>query len=105
MTANLRDDGHVVREYAAPPAIENGGSLADVALVITDYQLDGANGLVFADAVHAANPALPVILVTAYATSDLEAEVAKRPFLTLCRKPVDYDHLHDTIHQRTRSPH
>jgi len=103
LAANLRDDGHVVSEYPAPSAVGDGAALDDIRVVVSDYQMAPQNGLVFADAVHAAHPAMAVVLVTAYATPELEAEVDARPFLRLCRKPIDYDHLHDFIHALARS--
>lgn len=99
LAANLVDDGHVVRAYAAPAEVPDARVLGDVQVVVTDYQMGGCDGIRFADAVHEAHPSVPVVLVTAYWTRDLEAEVETRTFLRLCRKPVDYDELHGLLHE------
>ncbi len=104
LAANLRDDGHVVDEYAAPEDVTDRTTLDAVGVVVTDYQMERVNGLTFADAVHGSHPAIAIVMVTAYATADLETQVAARPFLRLCRKPVDYDDLHDLIHALAPSP-
>jgi len=36
---------------------------------------------------------VPVVMVTAYSSHHLDAEVAARPFLALRRKPVQYEEL------------
>jgi hypothetical protein len=42
---------------------------------------------------------VPVVLVTAYWTADLEAQIAARRFVRLYRKPVDYEELHQIVHE------
>ena len=99
LAANLAGDGHVVCAYAAPAEVPDIRALGRVQIVLTDYQMAGSDGLRFADAVHQAHPNLPVVLVTAYWTRDLEAEIETRTFLRLCRKPIDYDELHGLLHE------
>jgi DNA-binding NtrC family response regulator len=103
LAANLRDDGHVVQEYVAPLAVDDGAVLVGVRVVVSDYQMERENGLTFADAVHVVDATIAVVLVTAYTTRELEAEVDVRPFLRLCHKPIDYDRLHQLIHELARS--
>jgi DNA-binding NtrC family response regulator len=97
VTALLRDDGHEVHEYADPRDVTP-DRLATVHFVATDYHMADVDGVTFADRVHGRMPALPIMLLTAYWTVEVEAAAAARPFLHLCRKPVDYDDLHDRIH-------
>jgi DNA-binding NtrC family response regulator len=102
VAANLEDDGHVVHQYEDPrdvPPI----SIAAADLVVSDYQMADVDGITFADALHASRPDVNVILTTAYWTVEMEAEVAaRRSFLRLCRKPVDYDDLHVLVHELAR---
>jgi DNA-binding NtrC family response regulator len=99
VAANLEDDGHVVLQYEDPRAVPP-TSLAAAHLVITDYQMADVDGITFADTVHKQRPDLHVVLVTAYWTVDMEAEIAaRRAFLRLCRKSLDYDELHDLVHR------
>lgn len=93
LAATLADDGHVVRHFARPAEVPPLSSLEGLAILILDYQVGGEDGLLFADRFHSAHPDVPVVMVTAYCSDHLDAEVAARDFITLRRKPVDYDDL------------
>ncbi len=98
VAANLEDDGHVVHQYEDPRDVP-ANDLDAAHLVVSDYQMADVDGITFADGVHARRPELKVVLATAYWTVDMEMDVAARPFLRLCRKPVDYDELHQLVHE------
>ncbi len=99
VAANLEDDGHVVHQYEDPRDVPS-DALDATHLVVSDYQMADIDGITFADAVHARRPEVQVVLATAYWTIEMEAEVAARAsFLRLCRKPVDYEHLHQLVHE------
>lgn len=102
VAANLEDDGHRVYEYEDPADVPD-SSLDAAQVVLSDYQMAAIDGITFADRVHARRPEVHVVLTTAYWTADMEAEVAARPFLRLCRKPVDYDELHAIAHELAAS--
>ena len=93
LAANLADDGHAVVHFARPRDVPPLATFEELTLLILDYQLDGEDGLSFADRFHASHPRVPVVMVTTYASDRLEAEVAARTFLTLRHKPVDYEEL------------
>ena len=93
LAANLADDGHAVVHFARPRDVPALATFEQLTLLILDYQLDGEDGLSFADRFHASHPRVPVVMVTTYASDRLEAEVAARGFLTLRHKPVDYEEL------------
>jgi DNA-binding NtrC family response regulator len=98
VAANLEDDGHVVLQYEDPRDVP-ATSLDAAHMVVTDYQMADVDGITFADTVHKQRPDLSIVLVTAYWTVDVEAEVvARQAFLRLCRKSLDYDELHDLVH-------
>jgi DNA-binding NtrC family response regulator len=100
LAENLREDGHEVAAYAGPACAPPASSLTDARVVITDQAMapGDLSGLEFADAFHAVHPAVPVVLVTACATAELDAEVSARPFVHLRRKPIAYDELHALVH-------
>ncbi|MFN8546042.1 MAG: response regulator [Candidatus Binatia bacterium] len=102
---NLRDDGHEVTEFAGPRDVPPLSALGRVDVVITDYEMspEDMDGLSFADAVAREQPGAPVVLVTAFVTPNLEAEVARRPWVHLCAKPCRYDELHDLVLQLGRA--
>lgn len=93
LEGNLPFDGFGVIAYAAVEDLPELEALAAVDVVLADYQLPGESGLDFADRFHARRPAVPMILMTAHCSHDLEAKVARRPYLRLLRKPFDYDEL------------
>ena len=98
LATNLADDGHVVHEFADPSEVPP-EALAAAAVVVTDYQMGAIDGLSFADSVHDRHPGSVIVLATAYWTVEMEAEVAARAFVSLCRKPLDYDELHAHLHR------
>lgn len=93
LAANLRDDGHRVEDFGSPADLPALTSFEEVSVLITDYQIAGEDGLALADRFHGAHPQAPVFMVTSYWTEHLEAEAARRDFLTLLRKPLDYDEI------------
>jgi DNA-binding NtrC family response regulator len=98
----LQDDGHAVRAHGSFTELPPLAELPAVAAVITDYQLkDAEDGLSFARRFHAAHPSVPVIIVTACASDHLEQSVDRAPYLSLLRKPLQYDELHQLLHERT----
>ncbi len=99
LAENLRDDGHRVEERADPPPLTALRGLSNFAVVIIDYQLPDDDGVRFADRLHAVHPEIPIILITAYWTDHLEAQIEARAFLHLVRKPFDYCQLHDLAHR------
>ena len=93
LAAILADDGHPVRHFAGPGQVPPLPSLEGLTMLILDYQMRGEDGLSFADRFHAAHPNVPVVMVTAYWSDYLDAEIAARDFITLLRKPIGYDEL------------
>src|SRR5262249_11873490 len=91
--ANLSDDGYLVETFARPADVPPLTSLVGLSMLILDYQMEGEDGLSFADRFHAAHPDVPVVMVTAYWSRFLDAEIDARDFITLRRKPIDYDEL------------
>jgi two-component system response regulator AtoC len=94
LAENLRDDGHQVIDYEGPSCVPSLADL-DVDVVITDLHMapGDLDGLAVADAVHAARPALPVVIATAYSTTHVAAQVRARGHVHLVSKPVDYAEL------------
>jgi CheY-like chemotaxis protein len=93
LAANLADDGYPVVHFARPRDLPPLTAFEQLSMLILDYQLDGENGLSFADRFHATHPKVPVVMMTTYVSHYLAAEVAARGFITLRRKLVDYGEL------------
>jgi DNA-binding NtrC family response regulator len=95
----LADDGHAVLAFRSIAELPPLDELADPAALITDYQLGtGEDGLGFAARFNAAHPDVPVILVTAYASDYVTDTAAALPYMTLLRKPLQYEELHRLLH-------
>ncbi|HSP97502.1 MAG TPA: response regulator [Candidatus Dormibacteraeota bacterium] len=90
---NLTDDGITVHQFDRPSQVPPLDSLEQLTMLILDYQMEGENGLDFADRFHRSHPDVPVVMVTAYWSEHLDAEVERRGYLMLRRKPVDYEEL------------
>ena len=99
LAAILEEDGHVVGQYRDARDVPPAALLAAEVVVIDLYQMVASDGLAFVDRVHAVRPEAAIVLATAYWTVEIEAEVAARDFLQLCRKPIDYDELHTFLHR------
>lgn len=95
----LRDDGHAVDTYDSAEAVPGADALPEVAVLITDFQMPGRNGMQLADTFHVGRPDTPVIMVSAHETPALERQAARRYWLVLLPKTVDYGRLHTTIHR------
>ncbi|HQY06615.1 MAG TPA: response regulator [Lacunisphaera sp.] len=66
----------------------------NVGLIITDYQMPEINGLQFIAAVQKINPAIPVLMITAYNMSFTDRELAAVPSLkAIVRKPFKWTEL------------
>jgi len=100
---NLRDDGHTVLEYGGPDDIPP-ATLGNLDVVVTDYEMPGANGLRFADRVHAARPSLPIVVLTAHRQAPFVIEAAARSFVHLVHKPVLYQRLQQLLWELVDNP-
>ena len=66
-------------------------------VVITDLKLPGATGLDVVRQLHAAEPRLPIVLVTAFGTTDTAIEAMKLGAYDYLLKPFDIPHLIDLV--------
>lgn len=103
LLSSLADDGHPVRAFARSADVPPFASLEGVTMLVLDYAADGDGGLALADRFHRVHPDVPVVMVAAYVSRHLEAEAGARDFLTLRRKPVDYEDLARLLPPRAQS--
>ena len=66
-------------------------------LVITDLKLPGLNGLELVRQLHAAQPRLPIILVTAFGTTETAIEAMKFGAYDYVLKPFDIAQMIDLV--------
>ena len=91
-------------DYRAATAA-NGGEALELArrempdLVLLDLIMPGMSGVDVLKELHAMNPDLPVVIVTAYPDTELMAEALLCPPVTLLPKPLDKATLLRTVHR------
>jgi DNA-binding NtrC family response regulator len=67
-------------------------------LVITDLRMPGASGMTILQAVRIAYPQVPVIIITAFGSPDLDADWWKEQGATAyLEKPIDAAHLVEAV--------
>jgi len=91
LAESLRDDGHLVLEYAAPLHLPPLPSLPQVLVVITDCEPLDPVGAAFLRGFHTIHPATPIVLVTAWPPHDLSIPGVAPSCLRLLVKPVRYE--------------
>jgi two-component system, NtrC family, response regulator GlrR len=84
--------------YAVTTAESAERALAQLAaarprLVVTDLRMNGMDGMALFDAIHAAHPALPVIILTAHGTIPDAVSAVKKGLFGYLTKPFDSKEL------------
>src|ERR1700722_12352976 len=72
-------------------------------LVITDLKLPGLNGLELVRQLHAARPRLPIILITAFGSTQTAIEATKFGAYDYLLKPFDIQQLLDLLNRAVNS--
>jgi DNA-binding NtrC family response regulator len=99
----LTDEGH---EVTAQQRGDDGLARAadDVFnVVITDLKLPGLNGLELVRQLHAAQPRLPIILITAFGTTETAIEAMKLGAYDYLLKPFDIPQMLDLVRRAADS--
>jgi len=66
-------------------------------LVVLDIRLPGKSGIEVFDLLHEMDPKLPVIIMTAYGTTDMAIEAIRKGAFEYIFKPFDIPHMLETI--------
>jgi len=99
----LIEEGHeVVAEARGDDGLARAGQETFNA-VITDLKLPGLNGLELVRQLHSAQPRLPIILVTAFGTTDTAIEATKYGAYDYLLKPFDLPSLLDLVRKAADS--
>jgi DNA-binding NtrC family response regulator len=73
------------------------------AVVITDLRLPGLNGLELVRQLHALRPQLPIILITAFGTTETAIEAMKCGAFDYVLKPFDFSEMIDLVQRAADS--
>lgn len=103
----LANDGYELETVSSPAAllaaIER--SRFDVVLMDLNYARDttsGREGIDLISRVHALDPALPIVVMTGWATVDLAVEAMRRGVRDFVQKPWENSRLLQTLHKQVR---
>lgn len=87
-----------VHGYTKPADALRALPTLNVGMIISDYQMPDMNGLKFIAEVQKINPAVPVVMITAYNMSFTERELAAVPSLkAIVRKPFKWTVLAEEV--------
>lgn len=87
LALNLQQDGHEVSECAGVRTARQALIANDFDVVLTDQKLPDGDGLQVLAAAIEANPAVSVVVITAFATVDLPVESVRQGAFDFITKP------------------
>ncbi len=97
LSMRLNAAGYRVTAVASAQAALDQIAVSRPALVISDVQMPGMDGLALFEAIRARHPVLPVILLTAHGTIPDAVDATARGVFTYLTKPYDGKQLLDAI--------
>lgn len=71
-------------------------------LVLCDVRMAEMDGIATLKEIKALNPAIPVLIMTAYSSVETAVEALKTGALDYLIKPLDFDNLQATLERRSR---
>lgn len=103
----LANAGYELETVSSPAALLEAieRSQFDVVLMDLNYARDttsGREGIDLISRVHALDPALPIVVMTGWATVDLAVEAMRRGVRDFVQKPWDNSRLLQTLHKQVR---
>lgn len=91
--AVLLDNGYLVKAYTRSFEAVEGFKAGEWDLLITDVKMPVMDGIEVLQKVKAKDPALPVIMITAYATVDMSIQALRKGAYDMMTKPFEPDEL------------
>ncbi len=93
LTIMLENEGYEVQTASSGEKAVKLVQESAFDLVITDFRMKGANGIEVLEAVKVYNPAIPVLLMTAYASAETAVEAMKKGAYDYISKPFQIEDL------------
>ncbi len=93
MEAVLMDDGHAVRSFTDPLEAVEVFRPGIWDLVISDIKMPGIDGLEVLQRIKSAQPDIPVIMITAFATVEMSIQALRKGAYDMLTKPFEPDEL------------
>lgn len=95
----LELEGLAVRLYCSGSNLLADRDIPDRGCLVIDYYMPGIDGVELVSRLRERHVALPAILITAKATSDMRARAARAGFCQVLDKPLEDSSLIDSIRQ------
>jgi nitrogen regulation protein NR(I) len=99
----LAEDGHQVAVERRGDAGLSRAAKESYHVVITDLKVPGVNGLEIVRQLHASQPCLPIILITAFGTTDTAIEAMKFGAYDYLLKPFDIPQMIELVNKAADS--
>jgi DNA-binding NtrC family response regulator len=93
MEAVLQDNGYAVKAYTRSFDAVEAFRPGDWDLVVSDIKMPGMDGLEVLQRLKSADPGLPVIMITAYATVEMSIQALRRGAYDMLTKPFEPEEL------------
>lgn len=106
----LKSDGYEPETVSSPAAVLDAIEHAqfDVVLIDLNYARDttsGREGIDLISRIHALDPSLPIVVMTAWATVDLAVEAMRRGVQDFVQKPWENVRLLETLRKQVKRAH
>ena len=106
----LKNDGYEAETVSSPAAVLEAIERAqfDVVLMDLNYARDttsGREGIDLISRIHALDPSLPIVVMTAWATVDLAVEAMRRGVRDFVQKPWENKRLLQTLRKQVKHAH
>ncbi len=93
MSAVLQDEGYAVRTFTDPLEAVELFRPGTWDLVVSDIKMPGIDGLEVLHRIKAAEPTIPVIMITAFATVEMSIQALRKGAYDMLTKPFEPDEL------------
>jgi len=98
----LRSRGFEVRAHGSSRAVLADLAAMDAALLVADFRLRDGDGIQMLDSLRQKGWSGPAVLVTGFASDELEARATKAGFARVLKKPLVEGALADTVERLLR---
>ncbi len=98
----LERRGYTVLDFSNPARALEEFKINRPDVILSDLIMPQMNGIEFLTRIKQMSPALPFILMTAFATTDTAAEATKHGAFDYLRKPFELSKIYDTLDKAVR---
>ena len=102
MQAIMMDQGYTVTAYTRPEQAVTAFDAGQYDLVVTDIKMPVMDGLEVLQRIKAKEPAIPVIMITGYATVDMSIQALRKGAYDMVTKPFEPEELLSRVRNALR---